>query len=106
MAGWPLGCTVPENLRPIRRNSMQSLQRTRTWLWLPGIAAAALLLYLVSPSLRSQAPPGGPKPEPEKSPLASSYDQVSPVLLGQQTFAKMMATDKGDKQAVLARHKA
>jgi cytochrome c peroxidase len=28
------------------------------------------------------------------------------VLLGQETFAKMMATDKSDKQAVLARHKA
>ncbi|HUE71556.1 MAG TPA: cytochrome B6 [Pirellulaceae bacterium] len=35
----------------------------------------------------------------------TSYDQVSPVLLGQQSFADMMAKDKADKPAVMARQK-
>ncbi len=43
-----------------------------------------------------------PKPQPEDSP--SSYDQVSPVLLGKQTFAAMMADDKAKKADVMAAH--
>jgi cytochrome c peroxidase len=35
----------------------------------------------------------------------TSYDQVSPVLLGQQSFAEMMAKDKADKPEVVARQK-
>lgn len=35
----------------------------------------------------------------------TSYDQVSPVLLGQQSFADMMAKDKADKPEVVARQK-
>ena len=33
----------------------------------------------------------------------SSYDQISPVLLGQESFAAQMAKDKADKPAVMAR---
>jgi len=36
----------------------------------------------------------------------TSYDQIAPPLLGQQTFAETMAKDKADKPAVLARQKA
>jgi cytochrome c peroxidase len=38
-------------------------------------------------------------------PATSSYDQVSPVLLGQQSFSAMMTKDKADKPAVLGRQK-
>ncbi len=37
---------------------------------------------------------------------ASSYDQITPVLLGKQSFEAMMAKDQADKPAVLARQKA
>jgi cytochrome c peroxidase len=61
--------------------------------WLPWAAVGAVVLYLVSPS-RTQ-PPNPP----------TSYDQVSPVLLGQETFDAMMAKDKAGKAAVMARQK-
>ena len=35
----------------------------------------------------------------------SSYDQISPVLLGQETFAARLAKDKAEKPAVMARQK-
>jgi cytochrome c peroxidase len=41
----------------------------------------------------------------QKDAVPSSYDQVSPVLLGKQSFAAMMAKDKADKAAVVERHK-
>jgi cytochrome c peroxidase len=37
------------------------------------------------------------------SPVASSYDQIAPALLGKQSFQAMMAKDKADKDAVMAR---
>ena len=37
--------------------------------------------------------------------IASSYDQVSPVLQGKQSFAAMIAKDKADKPAVIERQK-
>src|SRR5262249_46393209 len=40
-----------------------------------------------------------------KSPPPTSYDQVSPALLGQETFAKMQARDKAGKAEVMARQK-
>ncbi len=36
----------------------------------------------------------------------SSYDQVAPVLLGQETFAQRMAKDRADKAAVMARQQS
>ncbi|HEV3258899.1 MAG TPA: cytochrome B6 [Gemmataceae bacterium] len=77
---------------------MQPFMRERAWRWLPWAVVAAGLLYLVSPVLRSEAPQDG-----HKGPPPSSYDQVSPVLLGQETFDKMRATDKAAKEAVMAR---
>lgn len=40
-----------------------------------------------------------------KGEVPSSYDQVSPVLQGKQSFAAMMAKDKADKPAVMDRQK-
>jgi len=85
---------------PMQRRSRQTLK-----CWLPWLLGCAVLAWFVSPSLtqpQGKGPAGGDR---EKGPLKSSYDQVSPVLLGQETFAKMMATDKANKEAVMARQK-
>jgi cytochrome c peroxidase len=74
--------------------------------WLPWLAVCALGLYLASPSLtQSKAPPGEAlkKPGDAGPPPASSYDQISPVLLGQESFNDMMAKDKAAKEVVMAR---
>jgi len=44
-------------------------------------------------------------PPPEKKPPApsSSYDQISPLLLGKEKLADVMAKDKADKPEVMAR---
>ena len=75
------------------------------WRWVPWLAVCAVLLYLAGPSLTRQQP-GQQKqnaPDREKGPPPTSYDQVSPVLLGQQTFDAMRAKDKADKPKVMER---
>jgi cytochrome c peroxidase len=68
---------------------------------LPWAAVGVALLYLVAPS-RTQPPAG----KAEKSaPPASSYDQVSPVLLGQESFAAMKKKDVAEKDAVMKRQR-
>jgi len=84
-----------------------SVEKKSPWArWLPWLGICAVLLYLGSPSL-TQPPRAADKdkkaPDVEKGPLPSSYDQVSPVLLGQQSFEAMMAKDKADKDAVMER---
>src|SRR5258707_12340762 len=44
------------------------------------------------------------KDKPAEAPT-SSYDQIAPALIGQQSFADMMAKDKADKADVMARQK-
>jgi cytochrome c peroxidase len=72
--------------------------------WLPWLGVCAVLLYLVSPSLTRQDP-GKDKGQPdrEKGALKTSYDQVSPVLLGEESFQAMMKKDKAEKDGVMAR---
>jgi len=72
------------------------------WLTVP-----AGLLLLVSPSL-SQQEPAAAKPGQGAADAAptSSYDQIAPVLLGKETFQAVMAKDKADKPAVMARQQA
>jgi cytochrome c peroxidase len=65
-------------------------------------ASSALLFLLAALSPESASARGD---EQKKGPPPSSYDQVSPVLLGQETFEKMMEKDKVDKDAVMARQK-
>jgi cytochrome c peroxidase len=69
---------------------IDTLRLIRCLPWLVVLAAAG---YLVTPS-RTQPPASPPK---------TSYDQVSPVLLGNETFAGMMAKDKADKAGIMAR---
>jgi cytochrome c peroxidase len=73
---------------------------------LSGIAGCAALLYLLSPVLHSEGRKGKEPLDREKGPPPSSYDQVSPVLLGQESFEQMHAKDKAEKAAVMARQKA
>jgi cytochrome c peroxidase len=62
-------------------------------------AGIGVLLYLARDG--STQPPGD-KPAVGKT----SYDQVSPALTGQTSFAEMMAKDKAAKPAIMQRHKA
>jgi cytochrome c peroxidase len=81
---------------------MDASTKQRVWRWLPWLAVCAVVLYCVSPSLTRQK---DKEPPPNEKPPAptSSYDQVSPVLLGQETYAKMVADDKANKPTVMAR---
>jgi cytochrome c peroxidase len=66
--------------------------------WLPGLA---LTPFLAAPSsVWSQTRADADKP---KDAAPSSYDQIAPVLQGKDTFQAVMAKDKADKAAVMAR---
>ncbi len=83
---------------------MQAESRWRPMRWLPWLAVCVLGLYLASPSLtQSKRDADSPKKEGTPAAASSSYDQVSPVLLGRESFADMMAKDKAGKDAVMAR---
>src|SRR5271166_3206871 len=84
---------------------MQGIHRTRIGRRLAGISVFAFLVLLIAPSLarpQSQAQANGDKPK-ENTP--SSYDQIAPALLGKESFQAVMAKDKADKEAVMARQK-
>jgi cytochrome c peroxidase len=71
---------------------------------LPGLTVQAVLVSLLAPPICwAQASADGDKP---KGAATSSYDQISPVLLGKETYQAMMAKDKADKESVAARQKA
>jgi cytochrome c peroxidase len=91
---------------------MSSETRTRLLRWFPWIACGALVVYFLSPGLseaRRRAADdkkdAGQEaaPDREKGTLKTSYDQVSPVLLGQESFEEMMKKDVADKDKVMAR---
>src|SRR5688572_14461316 len=82
---------------------MASLTSRRLRPWLLTLAGCALLFWLVSPSLTQQ------KSDPEKKQYRdvgkTSYDQIAPVLIGQESFADVMAKDKARKADIMARQK-
>jgi cytochrome c peroxidase len=63
-----------------------------------------LVAALAQPS-RAQPQAGADANKPS-APAVSSYDQVTPVLLGKESFQAVMARDKADKAATVARQKA
>jgi cytochrome c peroxidase len=69
------------------------------------LAVCGLALYFAAPSLTQPRPPAGKaKEEPAvKGPVPTSYDQISPALLGKETFAAVMAKDKAEKPGVMDR---
>jgi cytochrome c peroxidase len=77
-------------------NASKSIRR-----WLSWSAVGVAVLCLVAPS-RTQPPSGKAEKAP---PQASSYDQVSPVLLGQETFDAMKQKDVAGKDAVMKRQR-
>jgi cytochrome c peroxidase len=62
-----------------------------------GLAGCGLMLYLARDAATQPAKPAVGK---------TSYDQASPALLGQISFADMMAQDKAAKDGIVARQKA
>ena len=84
---------------------MRSLTHSRLASWMVVVAAIGLMLYLGAPSA-TQPQPGQPKKTPERDVGKSSYDQLPPVLLGQETFAERVAKDKADKAKTMARQQA
>jgi cytochrome c peroxidase len=75
--------------------------------WVPWLAVCAFALWITAPSLTQPRSGGKGKKEegPVKGPQPTSYDQVSPVLLGQESFKTMMEKDKAAKDRVMARQK-
>jgi cytochrome c peroxidase len=72
---------------------------------MPRAAGLALLLGLYSITLRAEESQGKPPASPGNGLVSSSYDQVSPVLLGRESFAERMAKDRAAKAAVMARQR-
>jgi cytochrome c peroxidase len=83
--------------------SMSGQQRRGVPRWLPWVAVCAFALWVTSPSLTQ--PRRADKGVAGKGPQPSSYDQVSPVLLGKESFEAMMAKDRAGKEAVMARQR-
>lgn len=81
------------------------MQGIPTRRWLPWLAVAGALLCLVSPSLTQSERKQDKNGDVQKGPLKTSYDQVSKVLLGEESFAAMRAKDKADKQAIMDRQR-
>ncbi len=82
---------------------MQALSRLRSCFGLWPLAPLFMVASLWVPS-RAAAQQGG-QPEKPKPSGTSSYDQVTPVLLGQEDFETMMAKDMANKGAVEDRQK-
>jgi len=59
--------------------------------WLQWGSVAGLLVLIAAPNVPGQAAPN------QDARGKTSYDQVAPVLVGQGTFAEVMAKDKADK---------
>src|SRR5688572_26251286 len=79
-----------------------SSSHPRTWLF--GAVGIGLLAWFVAgPATQSQQP----EPPKKKSGAVgkTSYDQIAPVILGQETFAERLAKDKAGKPKFAARQK-
>jgi cytochrome c peroxidase len=84
---------------------MQAESRWQPMRWLPWLTVCFVCLCLANRSLTQpkRAPDPSGKGGGQPAAPTSSYDQVSPVLLGQESFAAMMAKDKAAKEGVMAR---
>jgi cytochrome c peroxidase len=83
-------------------SSVGTENKRLVWRWLPWLAGAAGLALLAANSLTRSA--SGADQEKPKD-VASSYDQIAPVLLGKETFQAVLARDKADKPSVMKRQK-
>jgi cytochrome c peroxidase len=81
-------------------NRLPFASRLRSLIVLAGV------LILAGPSWSQQPAVEKPDSASTRGPSKSSYDQVSPTLLGNETFETRMAKDKAEKSEVMARQKA
>jgi cytochrome c peroxidase len=72
--------------------------------WLPWLTVTAALAVLAAPALIWSRPRQDAKED--KPTVPSSYDQIAPVLIGEGTFAGMMAKDKAAKKGVMDRQQS
>jgi cytochrome c peroxidase len=85
---------------------MHSQTSMRLLRWLPWLAVGALGLYLASPSPTQTRKADKDKDPADKMAVGdTSYDQISPTLVGKESFSAMMARDKAAKDAVMARQR-
>src|SRR5688572_19071724 len=82
---------------------MRTISRSMVWRWVGCVAVGVFLLHSAGTFSNSQETKK-PAKDQNGSPT-SSYDQVSPVLLGKESFDAMRAKDKAGKAAVMARQK-
>jgi cytochrome c peroxidase len=68
-----------------------------------GAAGLGLLVWLVGGAATQSQQPGPPKQPPKVG--KTSYDQIAPVILGQETFAERLAKDKAGKPKFADRQK-
>src|SRR5262249_30651711 len=85
---------------------MRSMDFARMRPWILGTAGCAVLLYLARPSPTQQTQPAGAQETPKRDVGKTSYDQIAPVLMGQETFDAVMKRDKAAKAEVMARQQA
>jgi cytochrome c peroxidase len=81
---------------------MQTKNKGRIWRWLPLLVVPISLAILAAPS---QTRPPSKEDNDEAKSVPSSYDQIAPVLLGKESFQAVLARDRGDKAAVMARQR-
>jgi cytochrome c peroxidase len=82
---------------------MRTISRSMVWRWVGCLGIGTFLLHTLGTFSNSQETK---KPASDQNGSAtSSYDQVSPVLQGKESFNAMRAKDKAGKAAVMARQK-
>ena len=84
---------------PGKHRGKHRVRRFLSWLAVPA------LLVLLATASRSQVPAKKKKAMDGSPPVKTSYDQIAPALVGQESFQAMMAKDKADKPAVMQRQK-
>lgn len=83
------------------RNQMHRMRNPRRLAWATVFVALTSAAGLaLSQSTQTDAPARSAAGAGEPT----SYDQISPVLIGKESFAAQMARDRADKPAVTARH--
>ena len=89
---------------------MQALNNRRIRRWISWMAVPVALCLLTTAALSQNKKDADKAKKPAEAaqapPNKTSYDQIAPVLLGQETFQERMTKDKADKPAVMARQKS
>ena len=83
--------SMPQNRRPAKLGAA----------FIVAVATFAIVVWACS---ASQAEEAKKLPEPQ-SVGASSYEQITPVLIGQETFKARLDKDRAEKSSVIARQK-